>query len=156
MTHQPIELAELLAKFNVQFVIIGGHAVNFHGFTRATEDIDIIIQRTVESDEALFQALSSINAFWISNEIDPATGIERTVPVSRGYLQENHLMMLGTDVGYLDIFDFVPGFRKTSVSQVFEDAVAVESLRFVSLNWLRKMKAASGRPIDKIDLANLG
>ena len=156
MTYQPTELAELLAKSGVQFVIIGGHAVNFHGYVRATEDVDIIIQRTPESDELLFQVLTRVNAFWISNEIDPNTGIEKSVPLSCRYLQDNHLVMLGTDIGYLDVFDFIPGFPTTHVDQLFEDAVLLGSIKFVSLSWLKKMKTVSGRPIDKIDLANLG
>lgn len=33
-------LLETLARHGVPFVIIGGHAVNFHGSLRASEDVD--------------------------------------------------------------------------------------------------------------------
>jgi hypothetical protein len=36
------ELLDVLRRHGVQFVIIGGHAVNFHGYGRATEDTDIV------------------------------------------------------------------------------------------------------------------
>src|SRR5258708_38438936 len=34
----PLLAFELLARARVSFVIIGGHAVNFHGYVRTTED----------------------------------------------------------------------------------------------------------------------
>ena len=38
----PLNVFQLLARAGVPFVIIGGHAVNFHGHLRATEDADLI------------------------------------------------------------------------------------------------------------------
>lgn len=35
------DFLSLLNKNNVQYIIIGGVAVNVHGFTRATGDLDI-------------------------------------------------------------------------------------------------------------------
>ena len=35
-------LLTILARYGVPFVIIGGHAVNYHGHLRATEDTDIL------------------------------------------------------------------------------------------------------------------
>lgn len=34
-------LLKTLVAHGVPFVIIGGHAVNFHGYPRATEDLDL-------------------------------------------------------------------------------------------------------------------
>ena len=34
----PFHLLDVLSSHNVPVVIIGGHAVAFHGFVRATED----------------------------------------------------------------------------------------------------------------------
>src|SRR5688500_8097085 len=103
----PFRLIDVLTKHDVPFVIIGGHAVTYHGFVRATEDTDIVVRRTPESDQALFAALNEMNAQWIGDEIDPATGVERTFPVSLDYIQACRLMMLITDFGFLDIFDFI-------------------------------------------------
>lgn len=36
----PLQIFELLAHAQVPFAIIGGHAVNFHGCVRTTEDAD--------------------------------------------------------------------------------------------------------------------
>jgi hypothetical protein len=151
----PIDLLTALARAGVPFVIIGGHAVNFHGYVRTTEDADIVFDRTAASEAALLQFLQSIRACWISNERDPQTELERLVAVSAAYVRTEHLMMLWTDLGFLDIYDFVPGFPDTPVQELFADAVALGELRFVSLSWLRKLKARAGRHKDLDDLEHL-
>ena len=45
-----LDFAETLRSRNVRFAIIGGHAVNFHGYLRATEDLDIVFQRSQATD----------------------------------------------------------------------------------------------------------
>jgi hypothetical protein len=151
----PFRLIDVLARHDVPLVIIGGHAVTYHGYVRATEDTDVIVQRTRDTDEKLLAALQEVNARWISDETDPDTGIERTVPVSLEYVRATRLMMLVTDFGFLDIFDYVPGFPHHAVDELFSTAANVGGRRFVSLEWLRKLKQASGRPKDQLDLENL-
>ena len=153
-TH-PLELFERLAEAGVPFVIIGGHAVNFHGYVRTTEDADAVFERTASSETILLQVLQSIHASWISDEIDPQTRLEKLVPVSAPYLQTEHLMMLCTDLGFLDLYDYVPGYPEMPVQEIFADAVPLGRLRFVSLPWLRKLKARAGRHKDLDDLQHL-
>lgn len=154
-TDDPLSVFQLLARAGVQFVIIGGHAVNFHGHVRGTEDADLIFERSPASEAALLEALASIHACWISDDRDPATGLERLVPVSPSYVRGEHLMMLTTDLGFLDLYDYIPGFPETPVAEVFSDSIVLDNLRFVSLRWLRKMKQAAGRHRDLDDLEHL-
>jgi hypothetical protein len=35
-------LFDVRARHGVPFVVVGGHAVNFHGFIRATEDTELL------------------------------------------------------------------------------------------------------------------
>jgi hypothetical protein len=149
------EILEALRRHGVPFLIIGGHAVNFHGYSRTTEDLDVIWLRTGESETLLLNALTEIDAQYIGNDIDPATGIERTYPVSASFIRITHLMMLWTRHGFLDLFDYVPGFPKEDVNQLFQSSVQAGNNRFTSLDWLRKMKRASGRSKDLLDLENL-
>ena len=155
MPPDPFEVLNSLTRAGVEFVIIGGHAVNFHGYIRTTEDIDIIFLRTKTSEAALLKTLESIRACWISNEKDPKTGLERLIPVTDSYLRSQHLMMLWTDLGFLDIYDFIPGYPETPVQELFADAVILRELRFVSLAWLRRLKTAAGRHKDLDDLEHL-
>ncbi|NQU22067.1 MAG: hypothetical protein HQ567_12345 [Candidatus Nealsonbacteria bacterium] len=151
----PFHLLDVLSCHDVPFVIIGGHAVTYHGFVRATEDTDVVFQRTPESESALLDALTEINACWIGDEIDPDTTVERTFPVSLPYIRGNRVMMLVTDFGFLDIFDYIPGCPDEPVEQLFDTAVEHERYRYASLRWLRAMKAAANRPQDQTDLENL-
>ena len=151
----PFRLIDVLSSHDVPFVIIGGHAVTYHGYVRATEDTDIVFERSSAAEAALLDALQEVQACWISNEIDPDTGIERTVPVTPGYLRSNRLMMLATDCGFLDVFDYIPGCPNEAVEQLFETAVEADGRQFASLEWLKRMKRAAGRPKDVLDLENL-
>ena len=153
--HQHSRIVDHLLRHQVPLVVIGGHAVNVHGFARATEDVDVIFHRTDESETQLLAALASIHAYWIGQEIDPATGVERIYPVTAEYLRGRHLMMLGTDLGFLDLFDFVPSMPGEGLEDLFATAVERAGRPFASLNWIRRMKEAADRPQDRIDLANL-
>ena len=151
----PFQLIDVLTKHNVPFVVIGGHAVTFHGYVRATEDSDIVFLRSPESERSLLSALQELNAERIGDELDPSTGIEKTHPVNLAYIQASHLLMLITKFGFLDIFDFIPGHSSISVVELFDTAELNGGRRFSSLAWLRKMKSVASRPKDLIDLQNL-
>ena len=151
----PFRLIDVLVKHDVPFVIIGGHAVTYHGYVRATEDTDVVFLRSDGAEAALYKALVELNARWIGNEIDPSTGHEYTYPVSPAYIRGTHLMMLLTDEGFLDVFDYIPGYPNEAVSELLGSSHESAGRRFVSLEWLRRMKQAAGRSKDRIDLDNL-
>jgi hypothetical protein len=155
MTQSMFGALDVLQNHGIPVVVIGGHAVIVHGHVRATQDIDVVFARTPEAEVLLTRALQEIGAFWIGDEIDPASGIEKTFPVDLAFVKSRRLMMLGSNFGYLDLFDYVPGLPDASVAELFHDAIWVAGRRFASLAWLRRMKQASGRPQDLIDLENL-
>ena len=156
MSHlDPQNLLSILIKHKVPFVVIGGYAVNIHGYLRATEDIDIIFSRSEESEAQLFSALKELGAKWVTNDIDPGTGLERAADISLEYIKSKHVMLLETDLGYLDIFDYLPGAPDKPLGEIFESLILVKGIPFVNLFWLRFLKECSGRPKDQDDLANL-
>jgi hypothetical protein len=150
-----IQLLDALRNSGVPFIIVGGHAVNFHGFGRATEDTDIVWLRSPESEQALFRMLTEIDARYIGDDIDPSSGIERVYPITLTFIQSSPLMMLLTRYGFLDLFDYIPGLPNQDVRQLLASSVESKGLRYASLDWLRQMKAASGRTKDRLDLENL-
>jgi hypothetical protein len=135
---------EVLTRHGVPFLVIGGHAVSFHGYVRATEDTDVLWMRSPKAERGLLAALEELDAEYIGREIDPAT-----------FIRSQSLMMLYTNAGFLDLFDYVPGYPEQAVAALFESCREAEGLRFVSLEWLRRLKAAAGRPKDLLDLENL-
>jgi hypothetical protein len=149
------QILTILGRHGVPVVIVGAHAVNFHGYGRAGENIDVVWLRTPEAEQSLLQALIEVDARYIGDETDPATGLERMHPVTLPYIQAQRLMMLCTRHGFLDLFDYVPGIPQQDVADLFASSVESNGLRYVSLQWLRKMKEASGRGKDLLDLENL-
>ena len=155
MTGQLLGLVDRLLQTKLRFIIIGGHAVNAHGYARATEDIDLVWERTTESEVRLFEQLQNVGAFWIGDQIDPATGIELTHPINILYVRTQRLMMLGTDLGYVDLFDHVPSMSGLSVPEAIQRCHWYLGRPYVNLADLRAMKAAVGRTVDLEDLRNL-
>ncbi|MCS1411784.1 MAG: hypothetical protein M2R45_04986 [Verrucomicrobia subdivision 3 bacterium] len=51
------EFLTLMIRHRVAFMIIGGFAVNFHGFPKLTHDIDLLVQPEVGNYERLRGAL---------------------------------------------------------------------------------------------------
>lgn len=146
---------EVLGRHGVPFLVIGAHAVSFHGYVRATEDTDVLWMRSPEAERALLAALEELDAKYIGTEIDPATGIEQAHPITAAFIRLQSLMMLCTNAGFLDLFDYVPGYPDEAVATLFATSREVDGIRFVSLEWLRRLKAAAGRPKDLLDLENL-
>jgi hypothetical protein len=150
-----LKLLKILTDHGVPLVVIGGHAVTFHGYIRDTEDLDVIWLRSEAAESALLAALTEVNAKFITNEVDPATRLEKLAPVTAPYIKANHLMLLVTDLGFLDLFDYVPAFPDADVQEVFDESLSAGGARFVSLEWLRRMKSATDRAKDAEDLRQL-
>lgn len=58
----PRDFSELLALFNarrVEYVIVGAHAVAFHGAPRATGDLDILVRPGPENARRIMEALEA-------------------------------------------------------------------------------------------------
>lgn len=53
-----LKICDSLNKAGARYVVIGGMAMVLHGFNRGTEDIDLLVDRTVENINCLRQALS--------------------------------------------------------------------------------------------------
>lgn len=53
------EFVELLSSSGVEFIIVGGHAVAFHGHPRYTGDIDFLLRSTPENAERIIAALKA-------------------------------------------------------------------------------------------------
>ena len=50
----------VLAAAKVEYAVVGGVAVNAHGYVRATNDLDVFIRPTEENARAAFEALSEL------------------------------------------------------------------------------------------------
>jgi hypothetical protein len=67
----PDALLDLLRRFqaeDVAYVLVGGHAVRLNGFTRSTEDIDILLPASLENGRRVIRALSFLAS---SKDLEP-------------------------------------------------------------------------------------
>src|SRR5213595_2298289 len=61
------EIAEEFNRENVEYILVGGAAVNLHGLVRVTEDVDFFIRPTPENVERAKRALRRV---WDDPAID--------------------------------------------------------------------------------------
>lgn len=62
-----LDVIRAFERERVEYVLVGGVAVNLHGIVRATEDIDFFVRPGAENVERLKRALGSL---WDDPEID--------------------------------------------------------------------------------------
>ena len=64
-------LVHVLARFRdegVEYVLVGGQAVRFNGYLRATEDIDVLVKASRANGEKVIRALNFLKS---SKDLDP-------------------------------------------------------------------------------------
>lgn len=72
-----LELARLLERHQVRYVLVGGYALAAHGYTRMTQDIDIAVSPDPENSRRWIAALSLLPdqaALEMVDESDPFAG----------------------------------------------------------------------------------
>jgi predicted nucleotidyltransferase len=138
------ELLNSLQSQNVEFLVIGAHAVAFHGRARFTEDVDLWVKRSTENAERLRKALETFGAP-ISEE-----GAKRFAE------EDRQMIRLGAPPNMVDILNFAggPSFeeaKERSLAGKLEESTVL----FPSLEDLREMKREANRPQDLADLDRL-
>lgn len=128
-----------LQKNEVKYLVIGGIAAVLYGVPRATFDLDILIDPTLENAQNLLDALSDVG--FGTAEMTNAEEIVATE------------ITIFTDRIRLDVQTFTPGIEfedawKNRVTMTYEG----QDLEVVSIADLIKSKTASGREIDLEDV----
>jgi predicted nucleotidyltransferase len=77
------EFVESLLSRGVEFVIVGGHAVAFHGYPRMTDDIDILVRPSVVNGERIIDALEAFGFGDIGLTADSFTASDRVIQLGR-------------------------------------------------------------------------
>ncbi|HKA66509.1 MAG TPA: hypothetical protein VKG03_01245 [Solirubrobacterales bacterium] len=139
-----------LAEHEVDYVLIGGLAVQTHGHVRTTNDADLIPAPDPANLERLAAALRALDARVLN------AGHEAT-PVDAGMLPRATIWQFATKDGGIDVMHEVPGGGPYST--LSKRAVHVRlgdiDVPVVDLDDLIRMKLARGRPVDIADVAAL-
>ena len=139
------EVIKLLLKHEVDFLLVGGYAVVYHGYRRTTGDMDLWVRPSNENRDKLVNALSEL-------------GFEDEDLIVLGNMDftAHQVFTLGSEPQKIDFL--------TKINQVsFEDANADKVIAefenmlvpVINLNHLVLSKINSGRRKDEADVEEL-
>jgi hypothetical protein len=150
---QPQEILETLVGFGVDFVIVGGVAVQAHGYLRGTGDLDVIPRPSSLNLSRLGEALADLEAeVWRSrrpvNVTDP--NLLRRAPE----------VPLVTRYGRLDLLNIemtagAPASYEDLVGRALVVEISGREVAVAGVDDLIRMKRAAGREQDLLDIAAL-
>lgn len=137
------DFLKLLISKKVEYLLIGGYAVTFHGYPRNTGDIDIWVNRSQDNCKKVIAAIKEFG-FDVPNLHEDLL------------LASDKIVRMGEPPFRIEIFTTIPGieFSSSYNNKVIGNISGLE-LDFISLADLRKNKKASGRHKDLDDLENL-
>jgi hypothetical protein len=153
MTDRPLDPESIFAALDahrVEYVVVGGIAVQAHGHVRMTNDIDLIPAPTPENLQRLATALAQLQA----RVLNPGA---EDLAIDANMLSRATLWQLSTVHGDLDVLHDAPGaapypqLRKRALVIVLGE----HRIPIAARDDLIRMKRASGRPVDLADIAAL-
>ena len=137
------EFLRLLNEYEVEYLLIGGYAVGYHGYPRYTGDIDFWIAISPTNAERMVQVMK-------------AFGFDSPELTAEFFQNEKLILRMGVEPYRLEVtnkidgVDFADCYGRRIVTEL--DGVQVN---LISLDDLKQNKKASGRNKDLADLENL-
>jgi hypothetical protein len=137
------EFIGLLNSHNVEYLVVGGHAVAFHGHPRFTGDIDFLIRTTPANAH---RVLGVLNAFGFGD-----LGI-----AERDLLEAGRVVQLGHPPNRIDLLTSISGvdFDAAWQSRV-QTFIDDQPVSLLGWDELLQNKRASGRQKDLADIEKL-
>lgn len=152
------ELLRTLVEHDVEFVVIGGFALGFHGAGRATKDVDIVPAPGEANLERLWRALAELDAE--PQGLEDFRSEEMPVEWSlEGLIEGGGNWIVHTRFGRLDVMQWVEPFdsyadlRANAVTEYVDEVGG--KIAVASVDDLVAMKEVAGRDQDLIDIARL-
>ncbi|MDP3183865.1 MAG: hypothetical protein Q8M58_01190 [Anaerolineales bacterium] len=137
------EFLKLLNEKSVRYLLIGGYAVGYHGYPRATNDMDIWIAVHPDNAQRIVDVLKEFG--FDLPELTPDL-----------FLKENKIVRMGNPPMRLEISTGISGveFEESYASRIVDTLDGVE-VNIIDLPHLKANKKAAGRLKDIADLENL-
>lgn len=138
------EFLRLLNENRVKYLLIGGYAVGYYGYPRATNDLDVWI--SLDSENAV-KVVSALRQF----------GFQAPELTESLFLQENKIIRMGNAPMRIEVATSISG---VTFDQCYSRRVTAVlggglDVPVISLQDLKANKRASGRHKDLDDLENL-
>jgi len=133
------EFIGLLNSHDVHYLVVGGHAVAYHGHPRTTGDIDFFVDLSQENAQKLETVLSDFGF----------AGLGLT---ASDFLEPDSIVQLGFPPHRIDLITSLTG---VTFVEAWKNRISVNvdgiSMLFVGKSDLMANKAATGRPKDLAD-----
>jgi hypothetical protein len=137
------EFIELLNLNKVEYLVVGGYAVGFHGHPRYTGDIDFWIAISKENAVKIIKCLREFGFGTL------AIGVE-------DFMKDDLILQLGYEPNRIDILTSVTGLN---FDECYNEKIEAEfddiTVNFIDIRNLKINKEATGRAKDMGDLENL-
>jgi len=137
------EFLQLLNAHQVEYLLVGGYAVGYHGYPRATVDMDIWIGKGPATAETMVAVLREF-------------GFDVPNLSADLFLKDDQIVRMGVPPIRLEIFTSIPGVRfEECYPARVEGEIDGVRVSLINLRDLKTNKKASGRNKDLADLENL-
>ncbi len=137
------EFLQLLDKHGVEYLLIGGYAVSYYGYVRATIDIDIWI---AISPQNAAKTVASLREF----------GFDVPQLSEDLFLKPDTIVRMGVPPFRIEVFSSISG---VSFEECYQERINANfdgvPIPIISLRHLKANKLASGRGKDLVDLEHL-
>jgi hypothetical protein len=151
-------IVRALSEANVQYLIVGGLAVNAHGYERLTQDVDLVIRLTPPNIICGLRALGQIG-YRMPIPVTPEQFADATN--REAWRKEKNMTVLRlwsdlhrrtpVDVFVYEPFHFADEYARASWEEIAADLTAP----VVRCEALMAMKRAAARPQDLADITEL-
>lgn len=137
------EFIELLNSHGVDFLVVGGHAVAYHGHPRYTAHIDFLVRASQENAARIVEVLE-------------AFGFKNAADIKPALAQSEKIVQLGRPPNRIDILTSASGisFEEAWKRSIYGELDGIP-VRFPDIDSLLKNKRASGRAKDLADVEEL-
>jgi predicted nucleotidyltransferase len=145
-------LLRRLSQAEVEFVLVGGLAVNAWGVVRGTKDVDIVVAPDIEN----FKRVAGV-AVALHGHVQTGESLLSSPPSITAQLASGERVAIETELGQLDVvqgLDGVPTYEDLRAKATNAEVLGVE-VAVCSVEDLKAMKQAAGRTRDQADLEDL-
>ena len=137
------EFCGLLSDHRVEFVIVGAHALAFHGAPRFTGDLDILVRPTADNGQRLLQAIADFG--FPTTPLTPAD-----IATGRNVIQ------MGVPPVQIHVMSQIDGVSWDEVWQSRTPGpLGSQSVSFIGRDAFLRNKRAAGRTKDLADVEAL-
>lgn len=138
-------LLEQLSKAKVDYIVIGGYSVIFHGYTRTTGDIDIWLKPDNANKDKLLSALE-----WYGIDQDSLNELRKLDLTKTVFFKIGEIPERIDFLTRINLVDYATADKEKIVAKL-DDL----NIPFLHLNHLILSKLNTGRPQDKADIEML-